>query len=158
VNGVTYSGTVVADGSWSIALSPADLAALPQGTVPFTAMVVDAAGNASTTSVDVTVDTTPPSITIDPVAGDDVINASEAAVGVSVTGTTTGALGETVSLTVGSSTFSGMVDSSGNWSIFLSPAVLMALANGPITFTASVSDVAGNVGITSRDVVIDINP
>ncbi|MFJ1269030.1 Ig-like domain-containing protein [Legionella lytica] len=158
VDGITYPATVQADGSWSAPLSSIVLSTLPQGSVPFTATVVNAAGNTTTISVDVTVATLPPNIVINTVADDDVINASEAAVGVSVTGTTTATPGETVILTVGPGNYLATVDASGNWSIFLSSAVLMALPDGTITFTASVTDVAGNVGSTSRDVVIDINP
>lgn len=49
LGGVTYSGNVDAAGNWQVSVPAADLAALPQGTQPYSVTVSDIAGNTDTT-------------------------------------------------------------------------------------------------------------
>jgi hypothetical protein len=147
---VVYSGSAtVSNSAWSI--PGVDLSALPDGaSYTVTASVSDAAGNAATpaTRPVSTVDTAAPTITIDVVAGDDVIDDAEDN-SVTLSGTTSGVEnGQTVSVTLvnasGSVVYSGSATVSNNaWSI---PGVdLSALPDGAsYTVTASVSDAAGN--------------
>ena len=159
VSGTTFTGGIAADGTWAITIPSTFLQTLPNGIVLFTASVTNTAGNTSTATVGVTVDTSFPTITINPVAGDNTIDAAEAAAGVLVTGTTTGAdTGSPVNLTVGAQTYMGTVGSDGTWSIFLSPPDLLALPQGSIPFTASVTNAAGNTTTTTVGVLIDTVP
>src|SRR5690606_6300595 len=92
VNGVEYTGTVAADGTWTIAVAGSDLAASSELSVSVT--TTDAAGNSTTTSTShaYTVDVEAPelTITVDSITSDNVINAAEADQTVDVTGTVTG--------------------------------------------------------------------
>ncbi|WP_206478154.1 Ig-like domain-containing protein, partial [Halomonas sp. KRD171] len=58
-------------------------------------------------------------ITIDTIAGDDVINGEEATQTISVTGSVGGdaQAGDTVTLSVGDESYSGQVDADGNYAI-----------------------------------------
>ena len=116
-----------------------------------------------------TVDTTPPppppppppstpsvqtaaSIAITPpIAGDNVVNASEAAAGFTISGTETGANGQTVTVKIVNSsnavvdTYTTTALSDGTWSVGVTAAQAQALANGSYTVTTNVSDTAGNL-------------
>ncbi|MGM9198483.1 Ig-like domain-containing protein, partial [Campylobacter jejuni] len=52
--------TVGDDGSWSVPVSQADVAAMGEGAETITATETDAAGNSSSTSADISVDTVAP--------------------------------------------------------------------------------------------------
>ncbi|NBC80638.1 hypothetical protein GV750_18025, partial [Enterobacter asburiae] len=65
------------DGSWTLTVPAADLAGLTDGSVTVTASVSDKAGNPASVDHNLTVDLTAPAVTINTVAGDDVINIAE---------------------------------------------------------------------------------
>lgn len=65
------------DGNWSVTLAADDVQALNEGNHTLTVNVSDKAGNGSSVTADFTVDTTAPVVTIDTVAGDDILNTSE---------------------------------------------------------------------------------
>ncbi|MGA4528731.1 hypothetical protein ACK6SQ_23285, partial [Enterobacter ludwigii] len=66
-----------ADGNWTLDVPAADLAALTDGSVTVTAAVSDKAGNPASVAHNLAVDVTVPVVTINTVAGDDVINVAE---------------------------------------------------------------------------------
>ena len=144
LNGVSYSATVQADGSWSATLPAADLAALADGPYTLTASLADAAGNSISVPRAVTLDTAV-ALSVNPIAADDVINAAEAATDVAITGTADLAdVGRTVTVSLNSFSYSATVQADGSWSATLPAADLATLADGPYTFTASLTDAAGN--------------
>ncbi len=101
-NGETYIGTA-ASGAWTVSVPAADIANLDTGDTPsVTATVSDAAGNPVTVAAarNLTVDLTGPSLTIDPIAGDDIINMVESGSDVTISGTASGADGQTVTVTI----------------------------------------------------------
>ncbi len=107
----------------------------------------DKAGNPATVDHNLTVDTSVPVVTINTVAGDDVINAVEHTQAQIISGSATGAMtGSTVTVTLGSNTYTTVLDASGNWSVGVPANVVSALANGMVTLTASVTDAGGNSG------------
>ncbi|RUL35524.1 Ig-like domain-containing protein, partial [Shigella sonnei] len=147
LNGANYTGTVQTDGSWSISVPPADLSALTDSNYTVSAAVSDKAGNPASVNHNLTVDTSVPVVTINTVAGDDVINATEHAQAQIISGSATGAAtGSTVTVTIGTNTFTTVLDASGNWSVGVPASVVSALANGTVTINASVTDAAGNSG------------
>ncbi|EMB0769817.1 Ig-like domain-containing protein [Escherichia coli] len=147
LNGANYTGTVQTDGSWSISVPPADLSALTASNYTVSAAVSDKAGNPASVNHNLTVDTSVPVVTINTVAGDDVINATEHAQAQIISGSATGAAtGSTVTVTIGTNTFTTVLDASGNWSVGVPASVVSALANGTVTINASVTDAAGNSG------------
>lgn len=58
INGTNVPATVNADGSWTLSLASQTLIDLPDGTVNFTVIVADSAGNTSTTTATASVLTT----------------------------------------------------------------------------------------------------
>ncbi|EOQ3434849.1 Ig-like domain-containing protein [Escherichia coli] len=156
LNGANYTGTVQTDGSWSISVPPADLSALTASNYTVSAAVSDKAGNPSSANHNLTVDTSVPVVTINTVAGDDVINATEHAQAQIISGSATGAAtGSTVTVTIGSSIFTTVLDASGNWSVGVPASVVSALANGTVTINASVTDAAGNSGSATHQVTVN---
>ena len=118
INGTLYSG-LVASGAFSINVLGSDLAADADSTVDASVTTTDPAGN-STTATDTqayAVDTVPPaaSIVVGQITADNIVNAAEAAGTVAVTGTVGGDVqdGDTVTLTVNGTLYSGLVASGG---------------------------------------------
>ena len=156
LNGANYTGTVQTDGSWSISVPPADLSALTASNYTVSAAVSDKAGNPTSVNHNLTVDTSVPVVTINTVAGDDVINATEHAQAQIISGSATGAAtGNTVTVTIGTNTFTTVLDASGNWSVGVPSSVVSALANGTVTINASVTDAAGNSGSATHQVTVN---
>ncbi|WP_421551036.1 Ig-like domain-containing protein, partial [Kluyvera intermedia] len=91
LNGKDYATTVGANGIWTLDVPAADLAALTDGSVIVTASVSDKAGNPASVDHNLTVDVTVPVVTINTIAGDDVINVAEHAQAQIVSGSATGA-------------------------------------------------------------------
>ncbi|WP_049294562.1 Ig-like domain-containing protein [Franconibacter helveticus] len=155
LNGVSYSATVQADGSWSVTLPAADLAALADGPYTLTASLADAAGNSISVPRAVTLDTAV-ALSVNPIAADDVINAAEAATDVAITGTADLAdVGRTVTVSLNSFSYSATVQADGSWSATLPAADLATLADGPYTLTASLADAAGNSTSVPHSVTLD---
>ncbi len=156
LNGANYTGTVQTDGSWSVSVPPADLSALTASNYTVSAAVSDKAGNPASVNHNLTVDTSVPVVTINTVAGDDVINATEHAQAQIISGSATGAAtGSTVTVTIGTNTFTTVLDASGNWSVGVPASVVSALANGTVTINASVTDAAGNSGSATHQVTVN---
>ncbi|MEB2426676.1 Ig-like domain-containing protein, partial [Klebsiella pneumoniae] len=63
LGGKTYTATVANDGTWTLDVPAADLAALSQGALTVTASVNDKAGNNGQTTHTLTVDTVAPTVT-----------------------------------------------------------------------------------------------
>ncbi|HAM2824551.1 TPA: Ig-like domain-containing protein, partial [Escherichia coli] len=156
LNGANYIGTVQTDGSWSISVPTADLSALTASNYTVSAAVSDKAGNPASVNHNLTVDTSVPVVTINTVAGDDVINATEHVQAQIISGSATGAaIGSTVTVTIGTNTFTTVLDASGNWSVGVPASVVSALANGTVTINASVTDAGGNSGSTTHQVTVN---
>ncbi|EKK7305146.1 Ig-like domain-containing protein [Escherichia coli] len=156
LNGENYTGTVQTDGSWSVSVPQADVSALTASNYTVSAAVSDKAGNPASVNHNLTVDTSVPVVTINTVAGDDVINATEHAQAQIISGSATGAAtGSTVTVTIGTNTFTTVLDASGNWSVGVPASVVSALANGTVTINASVTDAAGNSGSATHQVMVN---
>ncbi|MDX2374111.1 Ig-like domain-containing protein, partial [Psychrobacter sp. PP-21] len=102
-------------------------------------------------NLDAVVDMTPPEApTIDePIAGDNIVNGTEAAASFAVTGT--GVSGDTITLTDGSNNILGtaIVDAAGDWSINVDEAEVRAMGEGAEQLSATATDPAGNIGAAS---------
>ncbi|KNC91217.1 Ig-like domain-containing protein, partial [Trabulsiella odontotermitis] len=145
LNNKTYTATVGTDGSWSTSVPATDVSSLASGSVTVSAAVTDKAGNPASANHALTVDTVVPVLTINTLAGDDVINATEHGQALIVTGTCTGAAaGDVVTVTLNSKTYTATLDASGNWSVGVPSADVAAIPAGPVTVSATVTDKAGN--------------
>ncbi|RJT46693.1 Ig-like domain-containing protein [Rahnella woolbedingensis] len=163
LNGKTYTTTVLTGGVWSVSVPAADLQALPQtatgGVNVITATVTDAAGNTgNATPHPITVDTTAPLLALDVVAGNNVINLVESLANVLVGGTSSGADGQTVNVTLGGASIgTALIQPGGAWSLNLTPAQLLLLNDGTLTLAATVMDAAGNTTSVSTGLDIFFN-
>ena len=158
LNGISYTATTDASGSWSITVPAANVSALGEASYVVTASVTDAAGNSASTGHSVLVDSALPQVTINPVATDDVINAAEVAAGQTLSGKVSGAVsGDTVTISIGGNTYTATVQDDLSWSVNVPSAVLTAIGNGDLTVSASVTNGHGNTGTGERDITIDAN-
>src|SRR5690606_28584522 len=117
---------------------------------------LDDAGNPNTASTDraYSVDTTLPAagISLNPIAGDDLLNAAEAAGSVTLSGTVSGDVkaGDSVTVTVGGSSYTTTVNADGStWSVGVPGSVLAA--NGQVQASASMLADDGNPTTASTD-------
>src|SRR5207248_2199373 len=122
------------------------------GTATVSAQVTDANGNPSAIATQsVTVAETLPTVAITtPIAGDNIINRSEASAGISLTGTVTGiAANSSFQVTVTDNgvtkSYTATVNAAGtSWSATIPSIDALALANGTATVSAQVTDANGN--------------
>ncbi|MDI3426481.1 Ig-like domain-containing protein [Enterobacter sp. V87_3] len=154
LGGKTYTALVKADGTWTLDVPAADLASLSQGALTVTASVNDKAGNSGDASHTLTVDTVAPTVTINTVADDNIVNNAEQQAGQTVSGTTTAEQGQTVTVTFNGHSYQATVGADGTWSVFVEGHDLVGLADGKYTLTASVTDKAGNPGSATHDVTL----
>ena len=156
--GKTYTAKVDADGNWTATVPSADLAGLKDGDASVQVSVTNAHGNSASAGREYSVDATAPTVSIDTVAGDNVINGSEAAAGVAISGTTTAEVGQTVTVTLGGKSYTAQVQQGGIWSVNVPGADLSALADNGYTVQVSVSDAAGNPGSAGKAITLDTTP
>ncbi|MBE4574877.1 hypothetical protein BOO36_13745 [Vibrio navarrensis] len=147
INGTLYTATVLANKTWSVEVSGADLA--NDSSFVATVTGVDSAGNpysASTTSTH-TVDlaATAGTVTVDAITADDVINNAESGQTIAVTGTAKGGdikSGDTVTLEIHNTTYTTTVGADGTWSVDVAGSDLAADTAFDAVVTSS--DAAGN--------------
>ena len=155
-NGKTYTATVAADGTWSMTLGAADVQALADGNHSLTVSVNDKAGNTTNISELVTVDTTAPILTVNTVAGDNILNDDEQDVAQLISGMANGAApGDVVTVQFGNQTFTGVVQADGSWSVGVPASVFNSMSNGQHTITVTVTDAAGNTSTATHDVTLN---
>ena len=104
-----------------------------------------------------------PTITVNDLTADNVVNAGEAQAGVEVTGTVTNAEaspleGLEVTVTLGETEFTATTDAQGQWSVTLPQNRLTDQGNGETSLTASVTNASGNSGIVEQTFTIDLAP
>ena len=149
--------TAVADGAGNWQTPAFDPASIPaNGDYGMTAVVQDRAGNNSgTTTLNVSVNTTPPILNVRQVGGDGKINASEAA-NVAFQGTTdpNGA----VTIVWNGFSKTDTADGSGNWNATFAGAEVPNTAGGDIPFAITATNVVGNVSNATGSVFVDRAP
>ncbi|WP_421246503.1 Ig-like domain-containing protein [Aeromonas sanarellii] len=152
VNGKPFTGSVDADGRFTILVAGSDLAADSDKTIDASVTSTDAAGNSATAtdSEGYGVDTQAPvdlAIKLDAdITADDVINAAEAGQPIPVSGTVTGEFkaGDTVTLTVNGKPFTGPVGADGRFTILVAGSDLAADSDKTIDASVTSTDAAGN--------------
>lgn len=143
VGGQTLTVVVGAGGQWSV--TPGSLV---DGTYPAVVTAVDQAGNTSTDTLSLTVDTTAPTVTID--GGAAVLTGTGTP---TVTGTTDLPSGTSITVTVGGVPYPVEVGEGGTWSLPLT------LTDGRYPVIATVTDAAGNTTVSSTQTLeVDTTP
>ena len=134
--------TVDSNGDWSISLI--DLSSLADGTITFTAAAADSAGNTGSATATATKTTIVLTTVTGPVNAGNVASASASGAGEA---------GASVSLVVSDGTnstgaYTTTIAGDGTWSI--SGIDLSALADGPLTYTATATDQLENSAVVSK--------
>nr|WP_249494348.1 Ig-like domain-containing protein [Escherichia coli] len=155
LNSKTYTTTLDASGNWSVGVPAADVTALGSGPQTITATITDIAGNSDDASRTVTVNLTAPTIGINTIASDDVINATEKSADLQITGTSNQPAGTTITVTLNGQNYTATTDSSGNWSATVPASAVSALGEASYTVTANVTDSAGNSNSASHNVLVN---
>lgn len=140
VAGQTLTTKVTDAGTWTV--TPTTLSDGPHAV---NATILDPAGNTGSADQTLTVDTSVPKVTIDGGAAD-LVNDSTP----TITGTSTAAVGTTVTVTVGSQSLTTTVAVGGTWAV-----TSAALTDGPHTVTASVTNPAGTTGKATQTLTVD---
>ncbi|MCG9698427.1 Ig-like domain-containing protein [Shewanella sp. Isolate11] len=153
-NSLTFT-SVILNGAW--VLNGVDLSSLAEGELTLTAVTSDFEGNIASGSNSVVKDTLA-SVTIEIIDNDDVINSLEQQA-VTVRGTVSNIEdGQTVTVTLsdgsGNSLDYSAVIAAGAWQ--LTELDLSGFADGSLTATANVSDLAGNSASATDTILVDI--
>ncbi|MEO1138255.1 MAG: Ig-like domain-containing protein [Pseudomonadota bacterium] len=152
IQGVTQSVITSSSGTWVANFDAGDL---PQGTyqAEVTATTVDAAGNPSSTSGTIQVDTEAQvSITSQHGGADGAINQVESQSGLAVTGTTEP--GSTVVVQLGAQSVTAVVGADGTWTASFTAAQIPA-GTYTTSLTATTTDAAGNTETATQSVAVD---
>ncbi|MGG5219209.1 Ig-like domain-containing protein, partial [Rahnella variigena] len=146
LNGQNYTATV-SNGAWTLNVPASDVAKLGEADYTLTASSTDAAGNTGSATHDVLVDSSLPSVSISPVATDNIVNATEINADQLISGkVTNAAAGDTVTLTLGGKTYTTTVQDDLSWSVSVPSADLKGFGDGDLTISASVTNQHGNTG------------
>ncbi|MCV5497700.1 hypothetical protein OFN10_29730, partial [Escherichia coli] len=86
--------TVAGDGSWTTTIPAADLSALRDGDATVQASVSTINGNTASATHAYSVDATPPTLAINTIATDDILNAAEAGNPLTISGSSTAEAGQ----------------------------------------------------------------
>jgi len=150
--GASQQVTTLANGSWSVTYPGGSFAAGEYDSV-LTATTVDAAGNSSSSSHTVRIDTaTNVSFSLDSLTADNVINDAEAQNGVTLTGS---AAADTANITVewNGTTLQATV-LNGQWEAHF-PGSAVTTTSGTSFATVTTTDLAGNSASAMREIAVD---
>jgi hypothetical protein len=154
-----YTGTVNADGTWSVSIDAGQVASLPINTqYNVSAAFTDAAGNAaSANTIVLTVDN--PLITINPINKNGYVNGNRRLINlVAITGTASASLvNQTITANVNGQPYTASVQADHTWSINAPVAALMLHDGTVYTVTASATDIRGVGAAASASFTTDLN-
>ncbi len=156
--GKNYTATVDAQGNWTVNIPSGDFTNLKDGPQPITVTATDAVGNSNNISGSAQIDKTLPVLTINPITGDNVINAAEAHSPIVISGTapvSDSGQSVVVKVVVNGATYTANVNPDGTWNLTLPAGALNGVSDGNIVFNASLTDVAGNTGTINQVVKLD---
>ncbi|MDI6424253.1 Ig-like domain-containing protein, partial [Enterobacter hormaechei] len=156
LNGRIYTTTVDDSGNWTYTVPSADLAGLKDGDASVQVSVTNVNGNSASAGREYSVDATAPSVTINTIATDDILNASEAQSDLAISGTSTAEAGQTVTVSLNGKDYTTTVSANGSWTLNVPAADLAGLSDGSVTVTASVSDKAGNPASADHNLTVDV--
>ncbi|MGE6246175.1 Ig-like domain-containing protein, partial [Psychrobacter proteolyticus] len=154
---VIGSGVVSDNGQWIINVNSAQINAMGEGAESLTATAKDAAGNTAVATADITVVSATTVSISSPIAGDNVINADEAAEGFDVRGT--GTAGDTITLFSESGNIIGtaIVDANNKWIIPVDEDDVDEMGQGAETLTVQAEDAVGNISTETASITVGVD-
>lgn len=139
IAGQQYVTSTDASGNWSVGVPANVVSGLADGTVTISATITDSAGNSSTQTHNVQVNTAVVSLSVSTISGDNIINAAEAGSALTLSGTGTNfAAGTVVTVLLNGKGYSATIQNNGSWSVNVSASDVAALADGT-SYTVSAS-------------------
>lgn len=159
-NGTPLTAIVDANGNWTLALTPGQLAVLGNGDHTVSVSVTDAVGNQNSTTAPLVVDKSAPTFSVDSVTVDNIVNSVEAAGPLTISGTGTYDSKHVLTLVVlvNGQSYDAILQSNGTWSIMLPAGALSGVPDGPVTVKVTATDYAGNSTTTSTSFTLDASP
>ncbi|KKN27210.1 hypothetical protein LCGC14_0866890 [marine sediment metagenome] len=149
----TKAATVDANGNWSAQFAASEV---PTGeaVATVTAVATDSVGNSSTVTGQIQIDTLVRDLAFTGQTGgsDGIVNGSEAAQGIVMTGTVEP--GSSVMVKLGQVSHAATVAADGSWSVTFAPSDIPA-GTYTTTMTATATDAAGNTDSVSQSVSVD---
>ncbi|WP_146950991.1 BapA/Bap/LapF family prefix-like domain-containing protein, partial [Halomonas cupida] len=153
VDGKEFPTTADGGGKWAVEV-PEDVLDDAAGIDSIIVEVTEADGDTATIDHPVTIVTGDIAISVNPVTGDDVINATEAADSVSVDGTSSESSGCEVVVRIGRVELKTLTDEGGNWSVEV-PAEVWNGIDSETDIVAIVTNESGNTAETERKVTVE---
>ncbi|WP_425037881.1 Ig-like domain-containing protein [Primorskyibacter sp. S187A] len=155
VDGVTYPEVIATgEGRWSVDI-PGGV--LPEGetSVDVSVIATDPAGNTSTDTDTLDIDTYVQPLAMSSVPGGDdaVVNAAEAAAGFTLTGSVEA--GSSLTVVVGTTSHTAVVAADGTWTVALAESDLPSGDLQDVTVTLNATDVAGNTRTETGTFALD---
>lgn len=148
----TVLATVIASGgTWSF-----DASTLSEGSHLISAVATDAAGNSSASSTAKTwqIDTTPPTVSLSTIAGNDTVTRAEKDAGVSVSGSVESGASVVLQFAGLSKT---ITPTSGTWTYSLTTSDWTTIgSSSPVAFVVTATDTAANPASRTRNVVMNL--
>lgn len=153
VAGVSHAATVAANGTWSVAFAASELPTGNGVPVAVTAVATDEYGNEARAAGSLNIDTlVDPLSSTAAIAGDNIVNADEAAAGFTVKGVVEA--GSTVVVTFNGIGHVANVGASGNWTVDI-PAASIPAGTDDRLIKIDATDAAGNTDTISRTILVD---
>ncbi|MGP6489467.1 Ig-like domain-containing protein [Duffyella gerundensis] len=140
IDDVRYTGTVDAEGRWSVLLLPEN--GFSEGRHEIVLTATDVWGQTGTVSSSFITDTIEPRVTVNELSDNGVIDATEINSPLLISGS--GEAGSAIEVTFGSTVFSGTVDQNGSWQFQVPAETLRGMGEGSFNAVARVTDDAGN--------------
>jgi len=152
LDGVSHQAVVDGSGNWTASFGAGEITS-GERNANLTVDVTDPAGNTSQLTDTVEVDTFVNALSqTGNIAGNNIINAAEAADGVQVGGQVEP--GSTVTLTTFGQTYNATVDGAGNWSVTI-PGGAISATGGAVDMVIAATDSAGNTSSITESVTVD---
>ncbi|KFF47975.1 hypothetical protein GY26_17555, partial [Gammaproteobacteria bacterium MFB021] len=160
IGGVAYSTTLTDQLTFSVTVPGSLLATNPAVTATVTHAANGTTVTATTTRpYEVDTDTPSPTVRLDTIAGDDVVNAVESRGDLTLSGSVGGdaAAGDRVTVIIGDQQYTAIVQNDLSFSVAVPGSVLAGSDLGAVIAVVSHTDAAGNTGsaTTSRDYGVD---
>ena len=151
LGGVSQSAMVGADGTWSVTFAAGDVASGEYDAIA-TVTSTDAAGNSATAQHTFHIDTVT-NVAIDvTLAGDNLVSAAEAQMGVPITGTSQP--GNSIEMEFNGTTYTGVTGADGTWVITV-PASGIAAGTYTTQIAVTATDAAGNQAHSNGTLDVD---
>jgi hypothetical protein len=153
IDGVRHEAVVDTAGNWTARFGPGEIAS-GERVAGLLVEVTDRAGNTATLSDTVQVDTLVNRLDhAGPVTADNVVNLSEAASGLTLSGRVEA--GSTAQVAVFGRVYDTVVDGAGNWSLVV-PAGEVPVTEGTVGMVVTATDWAGNTAVINDGFTLDL--